>query len=1045
MYIKILNKNQNHPNSDNGNFEVEEGSVFTETKNETLDNGTVIIDNLIEPIDIEPYDIVEIPYLQKYMCVDTYTETLVCINPKRYKYQITLFSETKQLENVVLPNLKITKVWGQTRSVFFYINRYLSLYCPKIKTGDVVQLEEFDSWWGDMIQWEGDHYEILVDFGTSTSSYHTVPVPTANLRVSANAWVYDGNNNETFTDDNCHIYQNSIDENGHWRILFGIRIGRLEGWSLSDLEYGSEDVEVSNVYDFTYNYKWSWDTNANQSKFNMQCPEMQWNTPTLREVLNDLMMVADCIPVIKQGEISYFDLTEVNRTTQGIPKNWKDNSHINYVTKSRSSEDYVSEIQCKLENVTNQTEDVNNIVTKAEWIYFSPEGDEVVLKNDNMVLKTQYPIYNLKSLTIFFPGHGNYNGSDPSGVNKWMSLDLVSLGIVTEYQKWITKRVLYNSEPPSRGNLSEFANSQNWSVYYTRNTKEIKNWSHKTKFWWQSYFLYEELCKSIIRYKYNTVGGESLDTGWYGIFFKVEYETLEGCLFRASKGELVSHERVVIDNQTNSMVDSYNQGFLEYQKANRLGNEQLQINARFERGNQLIYIGDMYDDSVIYQVQYQFYKNHIEVNALATKNYILREYFTGVKSKIRSWKISDASEACFRQELIKYYGELSYNSHIDNELDNFDGLEIASYLCSSVQEYTAAPVKYGFIRTISNDGGIAGNVRHPSSGYFNLDLISRLVGNSMVFTLNFYDNFWACQMLDTDIVDSDDFVSAGSLFIDSDALVDGRGFPLKMRQYTDGNGEAIKFTIRYSEDIKIAPYTKDYEPEDNIGGEDPDDLHTFIYAIWQKPHVYGTDEHPNIIDERFMISSDFYKDSQETIGISTQFEFCSDTTDIYIGKEWIKRQKAISIDDNDVSDYKVVMYSKNLYDFRNPRQVLLTTLAGACDVGVEVYSNGNINAGVYIVFRNNSYYRRSTANEAVSLGQQLAKDYCFYLIDKDPYNNEVLLGLNNIPNGNFFSREVEEDGAVYYYPMILVCMNVLKTRDKNIYDSDNHYLINRKM
>lgn len=929
MYVKFLNKNQNHPNSDEENFEIEEGSVFTETKNETLDTGTIIISNLDEPIDLEPYDIVEIPYLQKYMCVDTYTETLLCVNPKKYRYEISLFSETKQLEGIVLPNLKITKVWNKTRTVFDYIDRYLNLYCPKIK-------------------------------------------------------IDDGNNG------------------------------------------------------YEYEYKWSWDTQTNRNKFNMQCPEMQWNTPTLREVLNDLMMVADCIPILKNGQISYFDLTQINMNN-GLPVNWENNSHVNYVSKSRSSEDYVSELQVNLQNVTNQTEGVNNLVTKSEWIYFSPEENNVVLTTDNMVLKTQYPIYNLKSLIMFFPGHGNYNGDNPSGVNKWMSLDLVEAGIVSEYQEWITKKVDYNSQPPTRGDIASFANSQNWSVYYTRNSNEIKNWNHKTKYWWQNYFLYEELGKSIIRYLYNTVGGESVDSGWYGIFFKAEYETLEGCIFRASKGENTSHQRVVIDNQTNSMVDSYNQGFLEYQKANRLGNEQLQINARFNNGEQLIYIGDTYDDSVIYQCQYQYFKNHIEVNALATKNYILREYFTGVKSKIRSWRISDASEACFRQELIKYYCEFDYGIHLDKDMDNFDDYPISEYLMSPIYEYEKGPIKYVFIKTRSNDG--SGNVWHPTQGYFNLDLISRMVGNSLIFTFNFNDNFWACQMLDTDIVDYDDcWVSAGSLFLDKDVLLEGKGFPLAMRSYTDGNGESIRFSLRFSEGIKISPYTKDYYPGDNIGGEDPDDLHSFMYAIWQKPHVYGDDSHPNIIDQRFLVYKDLYKDSQEIMGLSTQLEFCSNTTNISFGKQWLLRQKAINLSDNTVSGLKLVFYNSSQFNIRDNNNFPSSGWKEEGFTEVHTYTVNNTNASFYIIYKKQGY---STEAEARNKAIELKTNSSLYLCDTGIPRPNVLLTLNDVPNGNCFATQVEGDNL--YYPSYLVHLNILKTRDKNIYDSDNHYLINRKM
>ena len=152
----------------------------------------------------------------------------------------------------------------------------------------------------------------------------------------------------------------------------------------------------------------------------------------------------------------------------------------------------------------------------------------------------------------------------------------------------------------------------------------------------------------------------------------------------------------------------------------------------------------------------------------------------------------------------------------------------------------------------------------------------------------------------------------------------------------------------------------------------------------------------------------------------------------------------LSIEDNYVDDYKVVMYNKKLYDFRNPKNVLSTTLVGACDVNTETYESGDINAGIYIVFKNNSVYKRSTSEEALALGKQLAHDYCFYLIDNDPINNQVLLGLNNIPDVNIFTRETEESGGGYY-PVFLVHMNILKTRDKNIYDGDDHYLINGKM
>ena len=165
---------------------------------------------------------------------------------------------------------------------------------------------------------------------------------------------------------------------------------------------------------------------------------------------------------------------------------------------------------------------------------------------------------------------------------------------------------------------------------------------------------------------------------WYTTFFKIEYETTVDTVFQAGRTEAPTHERIITDNQTNSFVDAYNQGFMEYQKANRLGNQQLHINARYENDySNILKIGDYYEDSIVFQTQYQIYKNHVEVNASATKDYILRDYFTGVKARIRSWKIADASQALVRHDLNKYYLEFSEKAKQEEissstEIDPYD-------------------------------------------------------------------------------------------------------------------------------------------------------------------------------------------------------------------------------------------------------------------------------------------------------------------------------------------------------------------------------------
>ena len=49
------------------------------------------------------------------------------------------------------------------------------------------------------------------------------------------------------------------------------------------------------------------------AKFADSAPELQWNTPNLREVLNDLFIIKDCIPIVNaNNELDFLDLTKEN-------------------------------------------------------------------------------------------------------------------------------------------------------------------------------------------------------------------------------------------------------------------------------------------------------------------------------------------------------------------------------------------------------------------------------------------------------------------------------------------------------------------------------------------------------------------------------------------------------------------------------------------------------------------------------------------------------------------------------------------------------------
>ena len=100
----------------NKTFEVAEGAVVTRNKNETLDNAVIKILNLSEEyrINVQPLDLCSLIDDDNrfgetfYMCIDDISETMECVNPRIYSYEIHLVSETKLLEGIILPNISIT-------------------------------------------------------------------------------------------------------------------------------------------------------------------------------------------------------------------------------------------------------------------------------------------------------------------------------------------------------------------------------------------------------------------------------------------------------------------------------------------------------------------------------------------------------------------------------------------------------------------------------------------------------------------------------------------------------------------------------------------------------------------------------------------------------------------------------------------------------------------------------------------------------------------------------------------------------------------------
>lgn len=758
-------------------YAIRDGAVFVDNKNEELDSGTIVIPQVDEEIEIEPYDEIIVSCTKinnRDMLVDTYTCTQTCINPAKYSYEITLMSKTKLLEGMLCPSLAITRVESSPRSIYDYINQYMNEYCTKTDSDTLV--------------------------GAKTN--------------------------------------------------------------LITLD--------SSIY----------------NKFNsVECPEMQWNEPTLREVLTDLMMVKDCIPVIKGNKLYYMDLSTSGGNVETNPTIMK---CINYITFQQSSSDYVSEIKSPLVNAVakNQTCKICERITFRNY-------DTYILTTDNVRVETANPISNLLGCTIRAKFKiGIYIDSLDSPGSPSYETQEVEVGddlmqYILEYNEWQTKPIYYAGMD---SNTQPSTNYQNTCLYWKRLAKGIHNFEGKTEgqFLWVSYskavleLILNKIMKSnatinyaINKYKQenpayadpnhwaigSAPGNSSYD--WKTCQFELQYETISNHVLFASKGGISRNKRQIVDNQTNSYVNANSHGLLEYAKANRLGNKIKIINGRFGvmtttpvyalyEESDIPGVGNKFGNYIIFKKEMAVYGNYIKVNYYATENYVLKNYFTGIKSKARSWKIVDGNEAFIRADNIKLY----INPNEMSDVERMDGFKVPVY--NTLNDYYSR-LKYCYVKfkkpndviyyPIDTDMKYKGT--NYDVTYYMMEFQKVICGNSLLLTIRCLDNAIVGKYVNNNNQD----IGSGV-----------RAMTQLNCKYVDDNGENdggyIYFAQTYSLDNAINDtYREAYE--NLYPGTDAYCMGTPIMRIPFK----------------------FHKDNKEITQITIQIELNEDANDMFLGKK----------------------------------------------------------------------------------------------------------------------------------------------------------------
>lgn len=602
---------------------------------------------------------------QKHFLVDNFSYQIINKNDDIRKYTIQLFSETKGLETVVLPNTTITRPLNvsKAKTVWQYLVEYVDLYSPSIKTTKYVSME-------------------------------------------TNEWIY--------------------------RKKYVL------------------DANLKSIFNNTY------------------APETQFDNPTFRDVLNSLMLTKDRIVVVKNNMITSIDVS----ARAGIFN--VENDEIVDIQGSMSSSNYVDTLRTNYSNALGQ--DFSAKIT--QYIGFR-NSDNALMTFDNLRLEFAFPIYKInkmlmcyyKKVKLIYADREEYkiflckqDITDFVLLNSKRNLlsdnweDFANESTIEQFKKYKLTTIGYDIGSryiDGWGTKYTYLNSStSWfekQATYLQNLVGIFDKKYPLGIYSDDYFIINAGALAVVpvyeEQGYNSIftSGEFKEaTKLKFIFFEVEYDAFFNGATETTKDNSYDDTIVGIDNQSTSLPSLERSGLFQKEKLNRLGNEALIIQARHNSIDKLQPLGSTYkDDYVIYHREYSVYENVINVVYYATKDYVLKNYYTSVFSKIRPFAIASYDESVNRAENKKTYLLISKDKkYYENEQTN-NGLVFNDFKKSTIQ--TIASAFLGSERPISTnlfnypDKVNYGIIEYNDQKYA-CDVNIFVHGNSLCFNLRPYDN-----------------------------------------------------------------------------------------------------------------------------------------------------------------------------------------------------------------------------------------------------------------------------------------------------------------
>lgn len=500
---------------------------------------------------------------------------------------------------------------------------------------------------------------------------------------------------------------------------------------------------------------------------NVLCPEITFTNPTLKDIITRIMLVKDCIPYVKNNIVYALNITE-RKGEFALNKD-----HITSIISSMTSENYTTTTRREYSQSISQNGNCNLI----EYLGFR-NSDNSLLTLGNLKLETRFPIYKINKLYLCYYKKVNILDLDGNKTSEKVFMckqDMTKLVLQNKVRNALSKDwVDFHYTTPTT--IEEMAQYRICTIGYDIGATSLTGWGETYSF---PAGLFMESTKSYIEnildildswYIFGTdyienygivaedIENYSITGTWKdsiitpldsdnkiytdiaskikSVMFEIDYVPLYNGAVKHSKDFYDEDEITTNDNSNSSLSILENDGLFEKEKLNRLGNRIYKIACRYNNLEELEQdnhnLGSVYrDDIIIYSKEVQIYDTCVFAVYLGTKDYVLKNFYTSVFAKLRTYNFMTYDESVTRSENIKKHFLLSPNSCY-YEYDTLDKNMLLSAFYST--PIPTIPEVFNYPYKIN-----CGYFTIGSNNYLS-DINSFVCGYSLCFNIKMYDN-----------------------------------------------------------------------------------------------------------------------------------------------------------------------------------------------------------------------------------------------------------------------------------------------------------------